>query len=188
MFFYDYDVQFLRGIIVSHSKTVYVITHGHLRRLKNNGVAKCAKCFQSFNENDIIATSTSRRYCYKCAILINLVTGKITKDLDNDKFILDVLHQIESIGKKLEIDENISKLATLLVTTAIKNINYVSKNKLGLACAAIFLACDMKKQFILSSTLPVSQKTLQKNMGLLQKNLTSTDIYTLSKIIHEMKN
>ncbi len=178
----------MRGVVVSHSKTVYVITHGHLRRLKNNGVAKCAKCFQNFNENDIIATSTSRRYCYKCAIQINLVTGKITKDLDNDEFISDVLHQIESIGRKLKINEHVSKLATSLVTTAIKNINYVSKNKLGLACAAIFFACDIKKQFILSSTLPVSQKTLQKNIGLLQKNLSSTDIYILSEIIHEMKN
>ena len=188
MFFNNHNVQFLRGISVSHSKTVYVITHGHLRRLKNNGVAKCAKCFQSFNENDIIATSTSRRYCYKCAIQINLVTGKITRDLDNDEFISDVSYQIESIGAKIKINEHVSKLATLLVTTAIKNINYVSKNKLGLACAAIFLACDMKKQIILSSTLPVSQKTLQKNMGLLQKNLTSTDIYTLSEIIYGMKN
>ena len=173
---------------MSHSKTVYVMTRWHLERLKKNGIAKCTKCFQEFNENDVIATSTSRRYCYKCAIQINLVTGKITRDLDNDEFISDMIYQIESIGRKIKINEHVSKLAISLVTTAIKNINYVSKNKIGLACAAIFLACDMKKQFILSSTLPVSQKTLQKNMGLLQKNLTSTDIHTLSEIIHGIKN
>ena len=99
-----------------------------------------------------------------------------------------MLHEIKFIINQLEINKQISQLATLLVTTAIKNINYVSKNKIGLACAAIFLACNIKKQFILSSTLPVSQKTLQKNTSLLQKNLTSTDIYTLSKTLHGMKN
>ncbi len=164
------------------------MTRWHLNRLKKIGVAKCVKCFQNFNENDVIATSTSKRYCYECATQINLVTGKVNRDLNNDKFIPDVLHLIESIGKKLEINGYISRLAILLVTTAIKNTNYVSKNEIGLACAAIFLACTIKKQFILDSTLPVSQKTLQKNTGLLQKNLTSTDIYTLSKIINGIKN
>ena len=173
---------------MSHSKTVYVMTRWHLNRLKKNGVAKCTKCLQEFNENDVIATSTSRRYCYECAIQINLVTGIVKNDLNNGEFIPDVLEQIKLIIDQLQINKQISQLATLLVTTAIKNINYVSKNKIGLACAAIFLACNIKKQFILSSTLPVSQKTLQKNTSLLQKNLTSTDIYTLSKIIHGMKN
>jgi transcription initiation factor TFIIIB Brf1 subunit/transcription initiation factor TFIIB len=164
------------------------MTSWHLNRLKKNGIAKCAKCIQEFNENDVIATSTSRRYCYECAIQINLVSGKIARDLDNDEFISDVLREIKFIINQLEINKQISQLASSLVTTAIKNINYVSKNKIGLACAAIFLACNIQKQFILSSTLPVSQKTLQKNTSLLQKNLTSTDIYTLSKTIHEMKN
>ncbi len=178
------------GVFVrlSHSKTVYVMTSWHLKRLKKNGIAKCTKCLQKFNENDVIATSTSRRYCYECAIQINLVTGIVKNDLNNDEFIPEVLYNIELIGKELEINNNICKLAELLVITAIKNTNYVSKNKIGLACAAIFLACNIKKQFILSSTLPVSQKTLQKNTSSLQKNLTSTDIYTLSKIIHGMKN
>ena len=180
----------LLGVFVrlSHSKTVYVMTRWHLKRLKKNGIAKCTKCFQQFNENDVIATSTSRRYCYECAIQINLVSGKIARDLDNDEFISDVLHKIKFIINKLEINKQISQFASLLVTTAIKNVNYVSKNKIGLACAAIFLACNIKKQFILSSTLPISQKTLQKNTSLLEKNLTSIDIYTLSKIIHGMKN
>ena len=173
---------------MSHSKTVYVMTRWHLNRLKKIDAAKCVKCFQNFNENDVIATSTSKRYCYECATQINLVTGKVKRDLNNDKFVPDVLYLIESIGKKLKINGYISRLAILLVTTAIKNTNYVSKNKIGLACAAIFLACNIKKQFILDSTLPISQKTLQKNTSLLQKNLTATDIYTLSKIIHGMKN
>jgi len=181
----------LLGVFVrlSHSKTVYVMTRWHLERLKKNGIAKCTKCFQEFNENDVIATSSvSKRYCYECAIQINLVTGIVKNDLNNDEFIPEVLYNIETIGKELEINNDICKLAELLVITAIKNKNYVSKNKIGLACAAISLACNIKKQFILSSTLPVSQKTLQKNTSLLEKNLTSTDIYTLSKIIHGMKN
>ncbi len=156
-----------------------------MNRFQNNGIASCAKCLSDFKENDIIATSsTSKRYCYKCAIKLNLVTGKVKRDLHNDEFISDVLHLIESIGKKLEINEDICRLSVLLVTTAIKNINYVSKNKIGLACAAIFLVCEIKKQFILRSTLPVSKKTLQQNMSVLQKNLTNIDIYTLSKMIH----
>ena len=80
---------------MSHSKTVYVMTRWHLNRLKKIGVAKCVKCFQNFNENDVIATSTSKRYCYECATQINLVTGKVNRDLNNDKFIPDVLHLIE---------------------------------------------------------------------------------------------
>ncbi len=177
----------LLGVIVylSHSKSVYVLTRGHLNRFQNNGIASCAKCLTDFKESDIIATSsTSKRYCYKCAIQINLVTGKVKRDLHNDEFISDVLHHIESIGKKLEINEDIYRLAVLLVTTAIKNTNYVSKNKIGLACAAILLVCKIKKQFILASALPVSKKTLQQNTSLLQKNLTNIDIYTLSKTIH----
>ncbi len=164
------------------------MNRSHLNRLENTGLASCSKCFRGFHTDDVIATSTSKRYCYECATQINLVTGKVKRDLNNDKFVPDVLYLIESIGKKLEINGYISRLAILLVTTAIKNTNYVSKNKIGLACAAIFLACNIKKQFILDSTLPVSQKTLQKNTSLLQKNLTATDIYTLSKIIHGMKN
>lgn len=160
----------------------------HLNRLKKIGTAKCAKCFQDFNEHDIIATSTSRRYCYECATQINLVTGKIEKDLNNDKFVPEVSHQIYSIGKKLEINKNVCRLAVLLVITAIKKTNYVSKNKIGFACAAIFLAHKINKQFISEKILPVSLQTLQKNTRLLQKNLTTSNIYTLAKTIHGIKN
>jgi len=158
-----------------------------LNRFQNNGIASCAKCLRDFKENDIIATSsTSKRYCYECAIQINLVTGKVKRDLHYDEFIQEVLHHIKCIGKKLDTNEDVCRLSVLLVTTAIKNTNYVSKNKVGLACAAIFLVCKIKKQFILTSTLPVSKKTLQHNTSLLQKNLSNIDIYTLSKTIHAM--
>ena len=114
------------------------------------------------------------------------MTGKITKDLSNDKFLSDVTNDIDSIGKKLEIDKHICKLAILLVNTAIAKKHYVSKNKIGLACAAIYLACHIENQFILDSAFPVSTKSLQMNTSLLQKKLANADIFTLSKTIHEL--
>jgi len=165
-----------------------VISRWHLNKLQKHNVANCFRCNQEFNEDDVVATSTSNRYCYECAIVINLVTGKLEKDLHNDKLIPDVIHNIESIGKKLEINENISRLAILLFKTAIKKTNYISKNKIGLACATIFLACKIKEQPINDEILPVPKKTLEKNMYLLQKNLTTTDIHTLSRAIYELIN
>jgi|GEM_PF-4936560 len=58
------------------------MTKGNLNRLQKSGNSCCRKCHHEFNENDVIATTTSRRYCYDCAIVINLVTGKIENDLD----------------------------------------------------------------------------------------------------------
>ncbi len=155
-----------------------------LSRLKKIGFARCTKCQCDFNLDDIVATSTSKRYCYECAVKINLVTGKIIKDLSNDEFLLDVTSHVDSIGKKLEINKDIRKLAKLLISTAVCNKHYVSKNKIGLACAAIFLACRIENQFILDGAFPVSKKILQMNASLLQKKLTNTDIFTLSKFIH----
>ena len=51
------------------------------------GVGSCVKCATNFKENDVVATSTSQRYCYLCATKINLVSGDVTKDLNNDKFV-----------------------------------------------------------------------------------------------------
>ena len=59
-----------------------------LSRLKKIGFAGCTKCQRDFNLDDIVATSTSKRYCYECAVKINLVTGNITRDLSNDEFLL----------------------------------------------------------------------------------------------------
>ena len=84
---------------MSRSKTVYVMTKWHLNRLKKTGFDSCSKCNCNFHADDVIATSTSKRYCYDCAIQINLVTGKIIKDLHNDKFLSDVFLYIDSIGK-----------------------------------------------------------------------------------------
>ncbi len=172
---------------MSHSKTVSVLSQCNLSRLKKIGYDRCTKCQHDFNLDDIVATSTSKRYCYECAIKINLVTGIILNDLSNDKFLLSVTNHINSIGKKLEIAKQVRKLAILLVSTAIFNKHYVSKNKIGLACAAIFLACQIEGTFILEGDMPVSKKSLQMNASLLQKKLINTDIFTLSKSIHDME-
>ena len=114
------------------------------------------------------------------------MTGKITKDLCNDKLLSDITNDIESIGEKLEINKHVRKLAILLVNSAITKKHYVSKNKIGLACAAIYLACHIENQFILDSAFPVSTKILQMNTSSLQKKLANADIFTLSKTIHEL--
>ena len=162
------------------------MTKWHLNRLKNTGFAKCSKCECNFNSDDVIATSTSKRYCYECAIQINLVTGKVMKDLCNDEFLIDIANDINFIGKQLEIHKHLCELVFLLVNTAITNKNYVSKNKIGLACAAIYLACQIENQFIQENAFPVSIKILQMNASLLQNKLTTTDIYTLSKTMHKV--
>lgn len=160
----------------------------HLSKLQKLGSAQCARCDEYFYEDDIIATTTSKRYCYDCAIEVKLVTGKIKKDLKSDELIPMVLNHINLIGKKLEITDDFCRLAILLVTTAIEKKNYVSKNTLGLACASIFLAHKIKKQFISYDILPVSKKTLDQNTNSLQKNLSLTDIHTLSETICELKH
>lgn len=160
----------------------------HLSKLQKLGTAQCARCVEYFYEYDIIATTTSKRYCYDCAIKVKLVTGEIKKDLKYDKVIPTVSNHIKLIGKKLEINDDFCRLAILLSTTAIEKENYVSKNTLGIACASIFLAHKIKKQFISNDSLPISKKTLEMNIISLQKNLSLTDIHTLSEKICELKH
>ena len=156
--------------------------------LQNKEIGSCVKCFKNFKEDDIVVTSTTQHYCYNCAIKINLATGQLKKDLCNDKFIPQVLHHIKSLTKQFSIPTKIGKYAEILINTAFKNANYVSKNKLGLTCAAISLANQIKQQdSTLDGHLPISNSVLQRNLHLLQKNLNSNDIYSLSQI-YEMKN
>ena len=144
------------------------------------------RCSKFFKKNDIIATSTSKRYCYDCATIIHLVTGNVKKDLRNDKLITEVIHQIKSLTKKFSIDKEASSLALLLIKTVFKNTNYVSKNHLGLSCAAIRLACTIKKKEskTLDVILPVTDKVLQKNLNALEKNLANVNIVDLSQKFH----
>lgn len=156
---------------------------------QKRGIGSCVKCLKNFKENDVVATSTKQHYCYNCATKINLVTGQIKKDLCNDKFIPEVFYHILSLTKKLSIPTKICKYSEILINIAFENTHYVSKNKLGLACAAISLANQIIQQnSAVDDCLPISKSILLKNRYLLQKNLKSVDIYSLSQRIHGIKN
>jgi len=62
----------------------------------------------------------------------------------------------------------------------------VSKNHLRLSCAAIRLACKIKKKEskTLDVVLPVTDKVLQKNLNALEKNLANVNIVDLSQKFH----
>jgi len=174
---------------LSNSKYVYVLNRGHLNRLENLGEDECVKCNILFEEDDIISTSTSKRYCYECAVKINLVSGNLKKDLRNDKFVPNVLNEIKRLTKKYSIEKEISSLALFLIKTVFENTNYVTKNQLGLSCAAISLAGKLLKENdnLLMNSFPVTQKVLEKNISQLQKNLNNVSIISISQSIHDVK-
>jgi len=177
-------------LIQLHSRNVYVLTRSHLSRLQNLGVDKCVRCNISFQEEDVIATSTSNRYCYECAIQINLISGNTRKDLSNDKIISDVLNQIKKLTKKYSINNETSSLAISLIKTAFENTNYVTKNQLGLSCAAISLANKLldKNENSWKNSLPVSLNALGKSMFQLEKSLSNVNITLISQNILGVKH
>ena len=174
---------------MSHSRFAYVLTRSHMNRLQNLGENNCTRCNTLFEENDIIATSTSNRYCYECAVKINLVSGNIRKDLRNDKFVPDVLKEIKKLSRKGHIAKKTSSLALFFIKTVFENTNYVTKNQQGLACAALFLANQISKENdeSLENILPVSSKVLEKNLLQLLKNLNGVNIVSISQGIHTIK-
>ena len=98
----------------------------------------------------------------------------------------DILDNISSIIDQLHLSENVSKLAKLIIQNVFEKVYYVSKNKIGLASAAIYLAFEIQSKDVLNlkKLLPVSKKMLERNLGLLQKNLNDVDIYSLAKTLH----
>lgn len=153
------------------------------------GIAHCVKCNLEFQENDVVATSTSQHYCYECAKKINLVTGQIQKDLHNDKFIPEILNHIKSIAVKLSVPLEIGEYAKVLIKTVFEKTHYVSKNQFGLACAAISLAFHIKqKSDLINNKLPISDPVLQRNIRSLLKNLESVDLHALAHNTQELKN
>lgn len=156
---------------------------------QNRGIGSCVKCYKKFQENDIIATSTTQHYCYECASKINLVTGKIKKDLCIDQFVKQISFEIKSISKKLNLPNKICQFSQDLISHAFENSFYVSKNKLGLACAAISLANKIQsKNYSVDSLLPISHKVLAKNLYLLHKSLEDINIPIEFRRVQEIKN
>jgi len=93
------------------TKTVPVLTSSNFFEIHNVKVAYCIRCQEPFEENNVIATSaTNRRYYYKCALTINLVSVNMTKDLhlhtssckETDKYIKEISRKIH-LGKSIEI-------------------------------------------------------------------------------------
>ena len=142
----------------------YKLTRGHLNRLQNSGLNKCQRCDMEFDEGNIIVTSTSYRYCYKCATSINLISDNTQHDLHNDKFVLNTLNEIKKLATKYSIDEEISSFASFLIKTAFENTKHITKNQLGLSCAAISLAASQlgKNDNLWNQTIPVSSYVLKK--------------------------
>lgn len=162
------------------------MSKGHLKRIQNRGQGFCVRCFSNFKENDIIATSTSQRYCYSCATKINLVTGDISRDLNNKEFISEILEEISQITKLIYASDQITRLAELMVHAAFENAHHVSRNKTGIASAAIYLAheIEFEKTPNIEKLLPVSKKMLERNRGLLQKSLKQINPYMIAETIH----
>ena len=154
------------------------------------GLDKCQRCNIEFEEDDVIATSTSNRYCYGCAVRVNLVSGNIQKDLCNDKFVSGVLNEIRRLAKKYSIVEEVSSFALFLVKTAFENNNHVTKNRLGLSCAAISLAANQlgKDDSFWNGSLPVSLNVLERNISELQKRSIQTRVILSSQNINGVRN
>lgn len=165
------------------------MSKGHLKRIQNKGEGFCVRCTNNFKEHDIVATSTSQRYCYGCATKINLVTGNINKDLNKKDFILEIQEEITHITRSIYVSDRITHVARLMIQLAFKNVHYVSRNKTGIASAAIFLAHEItfKGNSRIEEVLPVSKKILERNLGLLQKSIRQIDLYSMSETIQRVK-
>ena len=162
------------------------MSKGHLKRIQNRGEGFCARCSSEFKEKDIIATSTSQRYCYKCATKINLVTGNINKDLNNEEFILHILDEIAKITNSIYLSDHTANLANLIIKTAFENVYHISRNKIGIASAAIYLAhkIEPEENSDIEELLPISKKMLEMNLDLLQKSMKHVNPYMMAKTIH----
>lgn len=165
------------------------MSKGHLKKIQNKGEGFCVRCTNNFRENDIIATSTSQRYCYMCATRINLVTGNINKDLNKKYIISEIQDEITHITRTIYVSDHIARLAKLMIQTAFENVHYVSRNKTGIASAAIYIAHEMKfeENSSIEGLLPVSKKVLERNLRLLQKSMKQANLYSMAETIHRVK-
>ena len=172
-----FNDESLKVLILVQARNVYVLNRSHLNRIQNLGLNKCVRCNVAFAEKDVIATSTSNRYCYDCAVKINLVSGNARKDLRNDEFLRNAINQIKKLTKKYSINNETSSFAIFLLKTAFEKNNHVTKNQLGLSCAALSLASKLlgKVDFWINC-LPISPNVLGKNISQLQKGLKDEDI------------
>ena len=156
---------------MSKQRNTYKLSKINLLQLRKKGNDQCDKCERTFYENDIVAsTSAKKHYCYDCAAKINLVTGNVDEDLCFDTIISETIKHIAILSSKARIGKNIQKLALLVLKEAFHHQNSLSKNPVGLAAGAIYLACQLlhyDKTNEIIDTFPISDRVVKKNYGIL---------------------
>jgi len=156
---------------LSKQRNTYKVSKPILLQLKKKGNDQCNKCEKTFYENDVIAsTSAKKHYCYECALKINLVTGNVEEDLCFDAIISETIKNITSLSSKSGIGKNIQKLALLIIKEAYHNQNSLSKNPVGLAAGAIYLACMLYRYDKIDEVIgafSISKHVVMKNYGVL---------------------
>ena len=158
-------------IILSKQRNTYKLSKPVLLQLRKKGNDQCDKCEKTFYENDIVAsTSAKKHYCYYCAVKINLVTGNVGEDLCFDEILSETMKNITFLSSKARIGKKIKKLALLVLKEAYHNQKSLSKNPVGLAAGAIYLACLLLRHDRIDEimdTFPISDRVVKKNYGIL---------------------
>lgn len=91
-------------------------------------VAYCIRCQESFDENNVIVTSaTNRRYCYKCASTINLVSANMT-NLHLHTSCKETDMNIEEISRKVHLDKSIEILTKEIIQKNFRTLQYFLTN------------------------------------------------------------
>lgn len=153
---------------------MYQISPGNLAKFQNLGIAQCARCSTKFEELDVIASSASgRKYCYNCAIRINLVSGVLNQDLNIDEKISQARKCVMMISQSIYLDIKSLNTALELIDRAYKKQTIPTNNEMGLAAAAVHIAYEINHNKKIQQKLPVTKQSLHKNESKLRSILTS---------------
>ena len=162
----------LRGLL-SKTKTVFIVQQENLSTIKRKEFC-CARCSKEFELDDIIATSTRKRYCYRCATGINLVSGNLEKDFQTLQLKSKTINTVKNIVKKNNIEKQIELDAIGIIKEYFTHQTVPTKNSEGMASAAILIACDHTEQDDTAKPemhMPVSEHVLQKHKSAIQSIL-----------------
>lgn len=93
--------------------------------------------------------------------------------LENDynEKILDTKKQVRRISKIIFLDYDSEKTALRLVEKLYSKQSVPTKNEIGLAAAAIYVAYEMIHEEEFRENLPVTKQALKKNIMLLKSFL-----------------
>lgn len=100
----------------------------------------------------------------------------IVKELDLKVPMINPIKCVAKIANKLNISEKTKREAISLMNNVISRGLTAGKDPIGLAAAAIYIACAKRKEKVtqddLAAAAGVSVMTLRKDQTLIQKNLT----------------